>query len=171
MPEVPLHFEHKPAEPRTRGLLDVPAKVLRLCRDVALPGVGITFNNGHAACGGHLPAAAFADVVIAGVPCYIHTGDATIAWDWDLAAGTEQRWAWAEFLFWLRLSGYDGWLTADTFPVRQDASALFAANVAFTDHVGRWLDGLDPSAVLDALAAHDARPMLHALEQWLPHSA
>jgi xylose isomerase len=171
MPEVPLHLEHKPAEPRTRGILDTPGKVLQLCRDVRLPNLGITFNTGHASCGGGLPAAAFADVLASGAPYYVHTGDATVAWDWDLGVGTRDTWAWAEFLVWLRVAGYDGWLTADTFPVRQDASALFAANITFIDGVCRWVDGLDTARVLDALEEQDARPMLQELERWIPRSA
>lgn len=171
MPDVPLHLEHKPAEPRTRGLLDVPAKVLRLCRDLRMPTVGITFNTGHAACGGGLPAAAFADVLACGVPYYIHSGDATATWDWDLGVGTQHAWAWAEFLFWLRVARYDGWITADTFPTRQDASRLFAANITFTDRLCRWIDDLATSRVLEHLDAQAARPMLQELEQWLPRSA
>jgi xylose isomerase len=171
LPEIALHLEHKPAEPRTRGLLDVPAKVLLLCRHAGASNVGITFNTGHAACGGGLPAAAFADVLAAGVPYYIHFCDATAAWDWDLGVGTQQPWQWAELLFWLRHAGYDGWLTADTFPVRQDACGLFAANVAFTRRVCDWLDARDADRAVGALDAHDAIPMLRELEQCLPQWA
>ena len=101
-----LHLEHKPAEPRTRGLLDTPAKVVRLCRNVGLPSVGITFNVGHASAGGGLPAAALADVLQARLPYYIHFCDAAAGWDWDLRAGSQQLWAWAEFLLYLRQDGY-----------------------------------------------------------------
>lgn len=170
-PAVTLHLEHKPAEPRTRGLLDAPARVVLLCREVGARTVGITFNTGHASAGGGLPAAAFADVVAAGLPYYIHFCDATSAWDWDLRAGTHQSWQWAEFLFYLKQDGYDGWLTADTFPVRQDAGRLFAANIENTRAICRWLDRLDWPAVTDALIRHDAAPLLAELEQWIPRPA
>ncbi len=170
-PDITLHLEHKPAEPRTRGLLDVAAKVLLLCRQSAAPNVGITFNTGHAACGGGAPAAAFADVLAAGVPYYIHICDATVAWDWDLGVGTQHPWHWAEFLFWLRYAGYDGWLTADTFPVRQDACEMFAANLSFTRAVFERLDSLDEDAILAALAEQRALPMLQELPRWVPQPA
>jgi xylose isomerase len=171
LPDVVLHFEHKPAEPRTSGLLDTPAKVLRLCKSTGLPSVGITFNAGHALTGGRYPAAAFADVLAARVPYYIHYCDATPAWDWDLRAASQHAWAWAEFLFYLMEAGYTGWLTADTFPVRQDASALHASNVSITNAICRWLEGLDRAAITAALHTHRAMPMLGALEQWVPQSA
>ena len=170
-PEVPLHLEHKPAEPRTRGLLDVASKVLLLCHHAGTATVGITFNAGHAACGGAAPAAAFAEVLAARVPYYVHVCDATTAWDWDLRVGSQQPWLWAEFLFWLRYAGYDGWLTADTFPVRQDACDLFAAIFSFTRRVCTWLESLDREDVMARLEAHHALPMLRELEQWLPRPA
>jgi hypothetical protein len=118
-----------------------------------------------------VPAAALADVLAAGVPYYIHFCDATVAWDWDLGVGTQHPWQWAEFLFWLRCAGYEGWLTADTFPVRQDACELFAANVSFTHRVCRWLD--DRGGDLHALEDHDQRALtlLRELEQWVPQWA
>jgi xylose isomerase len=170
-PDVVLHLEHKPAEPRSVGLLDTPAKVIRLCRDVGLDSVGITFNAGHALAGGHLPAAAFADVLHARLPYYIHFCDATASWDWDLRAGSRHVWAWAELLFYLRQDGYDGWLTADTFPVRQDPHTVFTANVAVTDALCRWLDGLDAEVVAEGCRQQRVRPMLAELERCLPARA
>ena len=167
-PEVMLHLEHKPAEPRVAGLLDTHAKVIRLCQDVALPSVGVTFNVGHAIAGGRLPASAFGDVLQARLPYYIHFCDGTPAWDWDLRAGTHHLWAWAEFLFYLKQDGYNGWLTADTFPVRQDACDMFAANLSITNRLCRWLDGLDAAALIEACRRHQAGPMLAELERCLP---
>jgi xylose isomerase len=145
--------------------------VVRLCRDVGLAAVGITFNAGHAGVGGGSPAAALADVIGSGVPYYIHFCDATPAWDWDLRAGTSRLWEWAEVLFYLKQDGYQGWLTADTFPVRQDAQAMFAANVSITHALCRWIDRLDQAAVLDALTQHRAGPMREELLSCLPGHA
>ena len=168
MPEVMLHIEHKPAEPRTRGLLDTSTKVIRLCRDAGIGNLGVTFNAGHAMYDGGCAAAAFAEVLTAKLPYYVHFCDATTGWDWDLVAGSQHLWQWAEFLFYLRQDGYVGWITADTYPARQDASAMFAANVEITDCICRWLDGLDTEAVEQALDWHQAIPMLKELEQCIP---
>jgi len=154
-PGVALHIEHKPAEPRTRGLVDTASKAVRLCRDIAAPGVGVTFNAGHALYDGGNAAAAFAEVLASGLPYYIHFGDATNGWDWDLVAGSHHPWQWAEFLIYLRDARYTGWLTADTFPVRQDAVEVFAANIRLTRRILGWLDGR-------------ALPMMKELEQCLP---
>jgi xylose isomerase len=169
-PDITLHLEHKPSDPRSKGLLDTPAQVLRLCRDVGLASVGITFNAGHASVGGRLPAAAFADVVAAGTPCYIHFCDATSGWDWDLRAGTHHLWAWAELLASLRQAGYDGWLTADTFPVRSDPHAMFEANVSITHALCRWLDSVGEAAFAETSDRRPA-PILDEIVQCLPSRA
>lgn len=168
LPEVRLHIEHKPAEPRTRGLLDTATKVIQLCHDAGAEYLGVTFNAGHAMYDGGCAAAALAEVLTTKLPYYIHFCDATTGWDWDLIAGSQHLWQWAEVLFYLRQDGYDGWITADTFPVRQDAIEMFAANVEITDRICRWLDGLDMEAVHQALDAHQAMPMLKELEQCIP---
>jgi len=140
-PEIVLHIEHKPAEPRTRGLVDTASKAVRLAKDIGASGVGVTFNAGHALYDGGNAAAAFAEVLASGLPYYIHFGDATNGWDWDLIAASHHPWQWAEFLYHLREARYTGWLTADTFPVRQDAVEVFAANIRLTNRILAWLDG------------------------------
>jgi xylose isomerase len=140
-PEIMLHVEHKPAEPRTRGLVDTASKAVRMAKDIASPNVGVTFNAGHALYDGGNAASAFAEVLVSQLPYYIHFGDATNGWDWDLVAGSHHPWQWAQFLFCLREAGYTGWLTADTLPVRQDAIEVFAANIRLTNKILAWLDG------------------------------
>jgi xylose isomerase len=164
-PEITLHLEHKPSDPRTRGFLDTAASVIRLCRDIGRSGVGVTFNAGHAFYGGGTPAEAFAQVLIARLPYYIHSGDGTENWDWDLMAGSLHYWQWTEFLYYLKQDGYQGWLTSDAFPVRQDAAELFAANVRMTDRIWTWLDTLDGAAVEQALEREELFPILRRLEQ------
>jgi xylose isomerase len=128
-PALPVHLEHKPSDPRVRGLLASSDLVLRLIADIGHPCAGITFNAGHASIDGVSPAACLAHALDSGAPLYIHFGDAGGGWDWDLLAGSYHFWELCEFMAVLMDSGYDGWLTDDTFPVRQDPHSVFAANV------------------------------------------
>jgi sugar phosphate isomerase/epimerase len=166
-----LHLEHKPADPRTRGLLDTATQVIRLCRDIGSSALGITFNAGHAICGGGTPASSFAQILTARLPYYIHSGDGTENWDWDLLAGSRHFWQWAEFLYYVKQDGYAGWITSDAFPVRQDAAEFFAANVRITHGIWNWLDTLDGPAIRQAIGREELGPALRNLEQCLHHVA
>ena len=128
-PHLPLHLEHKPSDPRVRGLLSSSDIVLHLLRDIDREGGGITFNAGHASLDGLSPAASLAQVLECGVPLYVHLCDAAGEWDWDLLPGTYHPWQLLEFLQALSASGYDGWLTSDSFPLRQEAQAFIAAHI------------------------------------------
>jgi len=133
-PQVPLHLEHKPSDPRVRGLLSSSDVVLRLLKDIGLPGAGITFNAGHNSLDGLSPAESLAQVFEAGVPLYIHLCDSAGGWDWDVLPGSYHPWHLLEFLHELTAGGYDGWLTSDSFPIRQQALDFCAAHVDRTAH-------------------------------------
>jgi xylose isomerase len=131
-PDVPLHLEHKPSDPRVRGLLSSSDIVLRLLRDIDRHGAGITFNVGHVSLDGLSPAASLAQVLESGVPLYVHLCDAAGSWDWDVLPGTYHPWHLLEFLQGLSASGYDGWLTSDSFPLRQESRIYSAAHIQMT---------------------------------------
>jgi xylose isomerase len=128
-PNVPLHLEHKPSDPRVHGLLSSSDVVLRLLHDIDRKGTGITFNVGHASLDGLSPAASLAQILESGIPLYVHLCDAAGGWDWDLLPGSYHLWHLIEFLRALSAGGYDGWLTSDSFPLRQDSRAFCAAHI------------------------------------------
>lgn len=131
-PNVPLYLEHKPSDPRVNGLLSSSDVVLQLLHDIDWEGAGITLNVGHASLDGLSPAASLAQVLQSGVPLYVHLCDAAGAWDWDLLPGSYHPWQLLEFLQALSASGYDGWLTSDSFPLRQESRAFSAAHIQRT---------------------------------------
>ncbi len=136
-PNVPLFLEHKPSDPRVRGLLSSSDMVLSLLRDIDRHGAGITFNVGHASLDGLSPAASLVQVLERGVPLYVHLCDAAGSWDWDVLPGSYHPWHLLEFLQTLYVSGYDGWLTSDSFPLRQDSRSFSAAHIQRTSKVLR----------------------------------
>jgi len=161
--DITLHLEHKPADPRTRGLLETATRVIRLCREIGSPAVGITFNIGHAFCGGGTPADAFSQVLVERLPYYLHAGDGTENWDWDLMSGSRHYWQWVEFLYYLKQDGYQGWLTSDAFPVRQNATDIFATEIRITDAIWAWLNTNSAG-----LTAEDPFAALRCLEECFP---
>ncbi len=166
-PEIPLFMEYKPSETRVHCLLDSGAKAILLADAVGTGNVGVTIDIGHSIYGGETPAEALAHVAMSGHPYYVHINDNNGKWDWDLMAGTCNLWLYVEFLFYLKELGYDGWITSDTSPVRQDPIETFAFNVRFTNRIWNWLDTIDRDMVRGCLERHEFLPILKILESAL----
>jgi xylose isomerase len=163
-PGITLFMEYKPSETRVHCLLDSAAKTLLLCHAVGSRNVGVTIDLGHSIYGGETPAEAVAQVAMSGHPFYIHVNDNNGKWDWDLMVGTCNLWAYVEVLFYLKELGYQGWITSDTSPVRQDAYETFAFNVRFTRRIWEWLDQVDRGFVRECLKRHEFLPVMKLLE-------
>ena len=165
-PEVPLFLEYKASEPRVRCYLDSTAKTLVFLDAVGNDKIGVTLDIGHAIYGGESPAEALAQISMSGHPYYIHINDNNGKWDWDLMAGTYNLWNYIEFLFYLKELGYEGWLTSDTSPVRQDSHETFAFNVRITNRIWEWLDSMDSEYVRACLEKHE---FMNILKHFEPH--
>lgn len=166
-PEITLHLEYKPFETRVHNLLASAAKTILLCQMAGRKGLGVTIDIGHSTFGGEPPADSLMQVAAAGLPFYVHTNDNNGKLDWDLIAGACNVWEYAEFLFYLKELSYDGWITADVAPFRQDPSEIFALNVRFTEQLWRWLDEIDRDMIREHLHRHDFLAVRKMMEPYL----
>jgi xylose isomerase len=166
-PEVTFHLEYKPFETRVHNLLSSAAKTILLCRAAGGKNLGVTIDIGHSTFGGEPPADSLMQVVAAGLPFYVHTNDNNGKLDWDLIAGACNVWEFAEFMFYLKELDYDGWVTADVAPFRQDAVEIFALNVRFTDRIWKWLDEIDRDVVRRCLHNHDFLTVRKMMEPYV----
>ena len=164
-PRIPLFMEYKPSETRVHCLLDSGAKTILLADAVGTGNVGVTIDIGHSMYGGETPAEALALVAMSGHPYYVHINDNNGRWDWDLMVATCNLWSYLEFLYYLKELGYDGWITSDTSPVRQDAIETFAFNIRFTRRLWDWLGNADREFIRRNLEQHQFMPILKMLEQ------
>jgi len=150
LPQITLCLEYKPFETRVHGLLTSAAKTILLCQ-AAGGNLGVTIDIGHSTFGGESPADSLMLVAASGLPFYIHTNDNNGKWDWDLLAGACNVWEYLEFLFYLKELGYEGWITSDVAPVRQDPAEIFALNTRFTAQLWHWLDEVDRGQIREHL--------------------
>jgi xylose isomerase len=137
------------------NLLSSAAKTILLCQAVGGKNVGVTVDTGHSTLGGESPAESLMLVVSSGLPFYVHANDSNGRWDWDLMAGACNVWEYLEFLFYVKESGYDDWITCDAVAYRQDPVEVYTLNAHFTDQLWRWLDAVDRNEIREHLRQND----------------
>jgi len=73
----------------------------------------------------------------------VHFNDAYGEWDDDLIVGSIHIADTLGFLYYLDVTGYDGWLGLDIFPFREDASTAANLCIRNLNHLVTMLDRID----------------------------
>ncbi len=129
-PQVQVHIEYKPNDPRVRCLFATAGETLSFCQASGVSNLGVTMDTGHALAAGERPAQAACMVASLGRPLYIHINDNDRSWDWDMIPGAYHLWEFVELFYHLRRIGYDDdWYAFDVFPKEIDVAKTFS--VAF----------------------------------------
>lgn len=145
-PDVRLLVEYKLKEPRTHCFVNSAAKVLLLIQD--MDSVGVLLDVGHALAAGENMAEAAALLAQYGKLDYVHLNDNYRSWDDDMMFGSVHLVEALEFIYWIRRLDYEGWLTLDVFPYREEG-------VAAATQCGEWIEALFRAvdrAGMDAIA-------------------
>jgi len=115
---VRILVEYKPREPRGHCFVDSAAKALLLLQ--GLDNVGVLLDVGHSMQGGENVAEAAALLAAYGKLDYLHLNDNHGDWDDDMMVGAIHLVHYLELVYWLKRVNYQGWLTLDIFPYRED---------------------------------------------------
>ncbi len=136
-PRLKISLEYKPKEPRTHSYLPRMADCLLLCLQTGRSNIGVTIDTGHSFMAGENAAEAAALAKSSGDRLlHMHFNDNFKSWDDDMIAGSIHTLEYIELLFWLDESGYDGWLSMDQYPYREDAAGAIGESI-------KWLKAFD----------------------------
>jgi xylose isomerase len=127
--EVKVALEYKLREPRSHIFLDTVGKTLHVCNEIDLDNVGVTLDIGHAMLASENIAESAYLLGEAGKLFNIHLNDNYGDWDWDLIPGTTHLWQMLEFLLWLKLVKYRGWMLMDVSPNRDEPVQVFDQSI------------------------------------------
>ncbi len=123
-------LEYKPKEPRTHSYIARMADSLLLAQETGCGNVGVTIDTGHAFNAGEVVAEAVVLAKRAGNRLmHMHFNDNYAAWDDDMIVGTVHTVCYIEMLYWLDRCGYDGWLSMDQYPYREDAAGAIGESI------------------------------------------
>ncbi len=135
--DVEVLIEYKMKEPRTHIFINTVGKTLLLINEVGRENVGCLLDTGHASMGGENVAESIALLNMPNYSklSYMHFNDNWHTWDDDMMAGSVHTFELLETLYWLKRTNYNGWLTLDIFPYREDGVQAATESI-------QWIKGL-----------------------------
>jgi xylose isomerase len=136
-PTLKFALEYKPKEPRTHSTLARMADSLLLAGETGQENVGVTIDTGHSFVAGEVVGEAIVLARRAGNKLFhMHFNDNHASWDDDMIVGTVHSVIFLETLYWLDRTGYDGWLSMDQYPYREDGAGAIGESIL-------WLQRFD----------------------------
>ena len=134
--DVRLSLEYKPKEPRNRSYLGNVAGTLSIAQEIGLPNVGVTIDVGHALAAYEDVGESIAILGRAGNKLFhMHFNDNYRLWDDDMIVGSVHTIEYLELLYWLDRTGYEGYLSMDQYPYREDTERAISESIQWLKSV------------------------------------
>lgn len=140
-PSLRFALEYKPKEPRNFSYHARMADTILAARETGCDNVGITIDTGHSFYAGENVAEAVVLAKRAGNLLYhMHFNDNHGSWDDDMIVSSVHFTCYVELLFWLKKTGYNGWLSMDQYPYREDAADAIAESILWVKKYEQIVD-------------------------------
>lgn len=164
-PDMKVCLEYKPREPRVRSLVSTACKAALMCGETWRDNVGVTIDVGHALQAGENMAESIDLLDRAGLLYHVHLNDNYRGWDDDMAVGSVHTVEFLEMAYALRKVGYEGWLSIDIYPYREDPAAVVEESVRFMEGIFALLDRIGTGAIEASLEGDDPLPLLARIRE------
>jgi Sugar phosphate isomerases/epimerases len=162
--DVKVSIEYKQKEPRNRSYPSTVFSTLLMVNEIAEANCGVTIDYGHALVAYENVAESVAVLKKYGDKLYhIHMNDNYGFWDDDMITGSIHTIPYLEFLYWLKITNYQGWISTDQYPYREDGKEAVNESIqwmlALINLVNR-MDGNEVESVIKSGNAVLANKML-----------
>lgn len=129
--DINLALEYKTSEPQMACYVNSGGKALALAQATGMKNVGVNLDLGHALNARENPAEIASVLLASDRLFHIHIND-NYAWaDDDMPVGTVHFVQYLEFFYWLEKLDYDGWISLDLYPYREDPIAACQTSIEF----------------------------------------
>lgn len=166
-PSVKISIEYKTCEPRMHVLIRDAGRAALLAKVIDRENVGVTLDVGHSFEAGEIPAESVAILASVNKLFYVHINDNYRNWDWDMIPGIVNTLEIVEFIYNLKLVGYDSWLTIDVFPWRFDPVKVFTETIEWMEHCRKLSEKIDYETLKDLQKTADAVEVLRYIRSIL----
>lgn len=154
---IDITLEYKIKEPRTHSYISTVGSTLLMINSIGAENLGIALDYGHAALGYETPAESVAMCKMYGDRLrHIHINDNYRLWDDDMIVGSVHTLEYLEFIYWLRKTGYSGYMTLDQFPFREDGRDAVNESALWLDCLENVIDNADMGEIDYIISRKDA---------------
>ncbi|MEN6436030.1 MAG: sugar phosphate isomerase/epimerase family protein [Anaerolineaceae bacterium] len=139
-PDIQLGLEYKTSEPKMANYVNSGGKALALAYATGKKNVGITLDVGHALNARENPAEIAAVLLAEKRLFHLHLND-NYAWaDDDMPVGSVHLIQFLELFYWLKKMNYDGWLSLDLYPYRDNPTEACRTSLHFIEKLQNLVD-------------------------------
>ena len=154
--DVKFAIEYKPREPRVRCIASDASSAVLICQATGCVNMGVTLDMGHSLQAKENPAAAVELLSWHNRLFNVHINDNTCSWDDDLTTASLHLAETIEFLNELEEVKYQGWVSVDITPYREDAVKACQLNLDIVADLKEMAVKIDRKAIRSAQSGHDA---------------
>lgn len=155
--DIGVYMEYKLKEPRTHSYLNNASTCILMIQEINRPNSGAILDYGHALLGYENPAESVALFKKYGdVLKHVHINDNYRYWDDDMIVGSVRQLEFLEFFYWLKKTGYDGWITIDQFPYRENGRDAVSESAIWMNALEEMIDNFDAAEIESVIKKKDA---------------
>lgn len=156
-PNMRVGLEYKLKEPRTHSYVSTVGVTALMVKQIARDNCGVILDYGHALLGQENPAESVAILKQFGdLLMHVHINDNFRYWDDDMIVGSVHVHEFMEFFYWLDKTGYEGWITLDQFPYRDNPRDCVAESAEWMVRLRERIRSAPADEVDAVLARKDA---------------
>lgn len=128
--DVKISIEYKSKEPRNRSYPSTVTNTLLMVQDIGEENCGVTIDYGHALVACENVAESVALLKKYGDRLFhVHMNDNYTLWDDDMITGSIHTIPYIEFFYWLKRTDYQGYISTDQYPYREDGQAAVSESI------------------------------------------
>ncbi len=146
--DINIAIEYKVKEPRNFSYPSTAAVVMLMINEIGAKNLGVTIDYGHAHVAGENVAHAAAIIKKYGDRLFhVHMNDNYGFWDDDMITGTIHTIPFIEFFYWLKRMDYNGFISTDQYPYREDSRDAVNESVRWFEIFNKLINSIDEAQI------------------------
>ncbi|MEG2381651.1 MAG: sugar phosphate isomerase/epimerase family protein [Oscillospiraceae bacterium] len=155
--DMNISIEYKPKEPRNRSYPSNVSSTLLMVNEINRENCGVTIDYGHAVVAYENVAESVAILKKYGDKLFhMHMNDNYGFWDDDMITGSINTIAYLELLYYLKKTNYNGYLSMDQYPYREDGKRAVEESIKWLIKLNEIVDRMDTNEVESIIHSGDA---------------